>query len=94
MGLQLASLFTPHVSLYDGQWAESLSRLVDLSPMLDFDNLAQFFLIGPTILAFLRLPRSFCKRQPPINLAYRIDVALAVFDDLRQLPGAVVGVDF
>ena len=49
-----------------------------------------------TSLSLWRAIESLCalrECQPPINLAHRIDVAFAVFDDLRQLPGAVVGVD-
>jgi hypothetical protein len=36
----------------------------------------------------------FGKSQSLINLPYGIYVALAVFDDLSELAGAVVGVDF
>src|SRR4051794_34027357 len=42
----------------------------------------------------LKQAGSFRKRQPTIDLARGVDVAFAVFDDLRDLSGAVVGVDF
>ena len=38
--------------------------------------------------------RPFRKRQTPVDLSNRIHVALAVFDNLGDFSGAVVGVDF
>jgi len=42
----------------------------------------------PGKLALLR------KRQPFVNLPDGIDISFAVFDNLGELAGAVVGVDF
>lgn len=50
-----------------------------------------FFPIGLTIQPSLRLAGALRKRQPPVDLPDRIDIAGAVFINFRELAGAVVG---